>query len=393
MAPGSMEAFARVGGDRNPLHRSVLAARMAGLPRPIAHGAWTAARAGAFVVDELCDGDAHRLRDWRVSFLAPVSSGAPLDFEATRVALAPAGVSCRCACAWGTPTSRSARRSLDPPPTALLFPGQGIQRAGLRRTGARARCGAAPTRTRGASSVSRCWRSSSDNPRELRLADGRVVKHPQGVLFRTEFTQAALVALAAAQLAELRAEGALGETATLAAGHSVGEFAALHALGVLDVETAVELVYRRGEAMQAHVPRAADGSSPFRMAIVESPRRAARGRRGRQLQRARAVHDRRHARLVGRVLPGIDVPFHSSWLRGAVDDVPAARRGCGHRSRSSLSGAGCRTSSGASSKPATTWWSCSRSSSPRRCSGSRRSARSRGTRSASSRSPPRTRRS
>ena len=86
-APSSMEAFARVGGDRNPLHRSVLAARMAGLKRPIVHGAWTAARASAFVVDALCGGDATLLRDWRVTFLAPVALGALLDFEATRLAV------------------------------------------------------------------------------------------------------------------------------------------------------------------------------------------------------------------------------------------------------------------------------------------------------------------
>ena len=74
------------------------------------------------------------------------------------------------------------------------------------------------------------------NPRELRLADGRVVRHPSGVLFRTEFTQPALVALAAAQLAELRAEGAIGDADAWPPGHSVGEFAALHALGALALE-------------------------------------------------------------------------------------------------------------------------------------------------------------
>ena len=37
-------AYARVSGDRNPIHTSRLAARAFGYPGPIAHGMWTAAR-------------------------------------------------------------------------------------------------------------------------------------------------------------------------------------------------------------------------------------------------------------------------------------------------------------------------------------------------------------
>ena len=45
-----------------------------------------------------------------------------------------------------------------------------------------------------------------------------------------------IVALAAAQLAELREEGCAGD-ALVACGHSVGEFSALHALGVVSAPT------------------------------------------------------------------------------------------------------------------------------------------------------------
>ena len=62
-----MDAFARVAGDHNPLHRCVLAARLGGLARPIVHGAWTAARASAFVIDDVCAGDATALRRWRIA--------------------------------------------------------------------------------------------------------------------------------------------------------------------------------------------------------------------------------------------------------------------------------------------------------------------------------------
>src|SRR5690606_8329856 len=42
-APESLVDFAAVSGDANPIHRSMLAARLAGLDQPIVHGMWTAA--------------------------------------------------------------------------------------------------------------------------------------------------------------------------------------------------------------------------------------------------------------------------------------------------------------------------------------------------------------
>ena len=37
-------AYAKVSGDRNPIHTSMIGARLFGFPRPIAHGMWTLAR-------------------------------------------------------------------------------------------------------------------------------------------------------------------------------------------------------------------------------------------------------------------------------------------------------------------------------------------------------------
>ena len=163
VAPASMDAFARVGGDRNPLHRSVLAARLAGLKRPIVHGAWTAARASAFVVDELCDGDAARLREWRVSFLAPVSLGAALDFEATRSAIVDGRRVVQVRVRANDVDVALGEAVIDGPPTALIFPGQGIQRAGL---GAEGRA-----RSRAARAV---WASRRrSHPRSARLLAAR----------------------------------------------------------------------------------------------------------------------------------------------------------------------------------------------------------------------------
>jgi enoyl reductase-like protein/acyl dehydratase len=130
-APASMDAFARVGGDHNPLHRCVLAARLGGMPRPIVHGAWTAARASAFVVDALCDGDVSALRRWRIDFVAPVALGAALDLEASRIAVDGGLEVVEVAVLADGETVARGEALLAPAPTALVFTGQGVQRRGL----------------------------------------------------------------------------------------------------------------------------------------------------------------------------------------------------------------------------------------------------------------------
>lgn len=47
--------YARVSGDRNPIHTSWLGARLFGFPRPIAHGIWTLARCLAALAGRLPD--------------------------------------------------------------------------------------------------------------------------------------------------------------------------------------------------------------------------------------------------------------------------------------------------------------------------------------------------
>ena len=346
-APLRMDAFARIGADHNPLHRCVLAARLAGLPRPIVHGAWTAARASAFVVDALCAGDGALLRRWRMRFVAPIALGAELELEAARVALQDGlEVVEVTVLADGVPAA-TGEALVAPPRTVLTFCGQGVQRRGLGADGrARSRAAHAVWTRADAFTRSRLGFSLLDvverNPTELRLADGRVLRHPDGVLARTELTQPALVTLHAAQLAELREAGALGDDGTLAAGHSAGEFSALVALGVLELETALELVFARGQLMQEHVARDADGRSAYALAVVD-PSLAGFGLAeleatvggvdglelvnhnalGRQYAVAgthaavAALASRIGASAV-RVLPGIDVPFHSSLLAPAV---------------------------------------------------------------------------
>lgn len=71
---------------------------------------------------------------------------------------------------------------------------------------------------------------------------------PDEELRNTEVTQPALYTTSAAALAVLRSEGI--EPAAVA-GHSLGEYSALHAAGSLDFETGLRLVATRGRAFAA----------------------------------------------------------------------------------------------------------------------------------------------
>jgi len=71
--------------------------------------------------------------------------------------------------------------------------------------------------------------------------------HDEELLATTEFVQPALLACGVAAFRVLQAEGA---TFLGAAGHSLGEFAALVAADVLDLADALEVVVIRGRAMQ-----------------------------------------------------------------------------------------------------------------------------------------------
>ncbi len=71
--------------------------------------------------------------------------------------------------------------------------------------------------------------------------------HDEELLATTEFVQPALLACGVAAFRVLQAEGA---TFLGAAGHSLGEFAALVAADVLDLADALDVVVIRGRAMQ-----------------------------------------------------------------------------------------------------------------------------------------------
>ena len=83
----------------------------------------------------------------------------------------------------------------------------------------------------------------------------------QGVLNQTRYTQPCMVAFAAGMTALLAERGIVPAAA---AGLSLGEYSALHAAGVFDADTAVELVAFRGKVMED----AAAGRSSAMVAVL-----------------------------------------------------------------------------------------------------------------------------
>ena len=124
---------------------------------------------------------------------------------------------------------------------ALLFPGQGSQEVGM---------------ARGLVERSRTARSLFQRADEaLGFPLSRIAfEGPEEELRKTEFTQPAILVASLAAFEVLREEMGSDLTPAFLAGHSLGEYSALVASGVLALEDGVRLVHLRGRLMQEAVP-------------------------------------------------------------------------------------------------------------------------------------------
>jgi fatty acid synthase len=361
-APVDMRPFAVVSGDHNPIHTDRSAALLAGLESPIVHGMWLSAAAQHVVT--ATDGQARppaRLVGWTARFLGMVRPGDEVDFRVDRVGIDQGAEVLEVAARIGSDLVMSATARLAAPKTVYAFPGQGIQHKGMGMD-VRARSKAARKVWDDADKYTRETLGFSilhvvrDNPTSL-IASGVHYQHPEGMLYLTQFTQVAMATVAAAQVAEMREQGAFVEDG-IACGHSVGEYTALACVsGVYQLEALLETVFQRGSKMHDIVPRDELGRSNYRLAAIrpsqidlddadvprfidEISQRTGEflqivnfNLRGSQyaiagtvrgLEELEAEVERRRELVGGRrsfiLVPGIDVPFHSEVLRVGVAD-------------------------------------------------------------------------
>lgn len=361
-APVDMRPFAVVSGDHNPIHTDRAAALLAGLESPIVHGMWLSAAAQHVVT--ATDGRAvppARLIGWTARFLGMVLPGDEIEFRVDRVGIDVGAEVLEVTAKVDNTLVMSATARLAAPKTVYAFPGQGIQHKGMGME-VRARSKAARKVWDSADKFTRETLGFSvlhvvrDNPTSL-IASGVHYQHPEGVLYLTQFTQVAMATVAAAQVAEMREQGAFVEGA-IACGHSVGEYTALACVsGVYELEALLEVVFHRGSKMHDIVPRDAMGRSNYRLAairpsqidlpdadvkdfVAEIAERTGEflqivnfNLRGSQYAIAGTVRglealeeevERRREISGGKrsfiLVPGIDVPFHSSVLRVGVAD-------------------------------------------------------------------------
>ena len=361
-APVDMRPFAQVSGDHNPIHTDRTAALLAGLDTPIVHGMWLSAAAQHAVA--ATDGNPvppGRLVGWTARFLGMVKPGDEIDLRVDRVGIDLGAEVLEVTAKVGGELVMAATARLAAPKTAYAFPGQGIQHKGMGME-VRARSKAARKVWDRADKFTRETLGFSvlhvvrDNPTSL-IAAGVHYQHPEGVLYLTQFTQVAMATVAAAQVAEMREQGAFVEGA-IACGHSVGEYTAVACVtGVFELEALIEVVFHRGSKMHDIVPRDEQGRSNYRLAairpsqidihdadvktfVADIAQRAGEflqivnfNLRGAQYAIAGTVRglealeeevERRREITGGKrayiLVPGIDVPFHSDVLRIGVDE-------------------------------------------------------------------------
>ena len=126
---------------------------------------------------------------------------------------------------------------------AFVFPGQGSQKVGM------------GTELAAASSAAREVFEEVDEALSLKLS-AIMAEGPEGQLTLTENAQPAIMANAIATMRVLERDFGvrLADTASCVAGHSLGEYTALCAVGAFDLSTTARLLKLRGSAMQSAVP-------------------------------------------------------------------------------------------------------------------------------------------
>ncbi|MEP1421915.1 MAG: ACP S-malonyltransferase [Erythrobacter sp.] len=215
---------------------------------------------------------------------------------------------------------------------AFVFPGQGSQKVGM------------GVELAAASRAAREVFEEVDEALGLKLS-GIMAEGPEDQLTLTENAQPAIMANAIATLRVLEAEFGvkLTEAGSCVAGHSLGEYTALCAVGAFDLSTTARLLKLRGSAMQAAVPVGEGSMAALLGADIEKATALAQaaaegevcevandndpaqvvisGHKG-AIERAVALV-KEHGIKRGVLLP-VSAPFHCSLMQPAADRMAEA---------------------------------------------------------------------
>ena len=216
--------------------------------------------------------------------------------------------------------------------TALVFPGQGSQSAGM----GKALAAAFPA----ARAVFDEVDDALGQPLSRLTFEG-----PDTELTLTANAQPALMAVSLATLRVLQAEAGLdlGRDVAFVAGHSLGEYSALAAAGTFTIVEAARLVRLRGAAMQAAVPVGLGAMAALIGVEAETAAEIAAEASGGDVcdvandngggqvvlsgtaaAVARAIDIAKRRGVKRAVLLPVSAPFHSSLMRPAADAMAKA---------------------------------------------------------------------
>ncbi|EGD92081.1 hypothetical protein H112_00371 [Trichophyton rubrum D6] len=317
--PSSGIDYAQASGDSNPIHVSELFALYSGYRGRVTHGMFTSGFVRGLVESYVADNDVSRMRSWSCIFEGKVFEGDRLSVSIDHIGMCRGQlmISVKAENAVSGMKVLSARATIEQPTTAYVFTGQGSQQPGM---------GLELYKTSPAAQA--VWTLADryfinqygfsildivrENPKHLTIHFGGARGHKirdnymalildskgenevltpkplfptitsctrsytfrstSGLLHETQFTQPALALMEIARFEDMRSKGVVKEE-SLFAGHSLGEYVALVAVGkILTIEQMAALVFYRGLTMSNAVNRDSNGATNYSMCAVNPTR-------------------------------------------------------------------------------------------------------------------------
>ncbi|PIA13919.1 hypothetical protein COEREDRAFT_10860 [Coemansia reversa NRRL 1564] len=318
LASISNQAYSDASTDHNPIHTSEYFSDLVQLPTTITHGMWTSAAARRAIERIVADGYVERVVAYNVNFVDMVRPGDQLETQIYHTGFADGRLLLLVESYVHGTKVLEGTAEVEQPMTAFTFTGQGAHVPGMgmdlydSSKVARDIWDSADAFMRDAYGiplidivrnnpqsytvhfVGKRGAKVRDNYRamvyEYSERDGsRLIARPlfpeifestesftffsqRGLLYATQFTQAAMLICEVAEFAHLRAAGVVPEHAAYA-GHSLGEYAGLTAIGgVFTPEAAADIGFCRGLTMQQSVRRDAQNRSIYGMVAVSITR-------------------------------------------------------------------------------------------------------------------------